>query len=374
MIAYKKLVFFLPVDYEEGNTCYCTYSMEITREADSKKMAETSYETASDVLNTCIKLRGTDNFKKSMEDVIKDIRKICNADYCCIMTSDFLTSKFSILCEDGGENKSFNYSKNWATDDFFKMALSWEDTISGSNCLILKNKTDMEVLKERNPAWYESLQEAKVNSIALFPLKFGYELLGYIWATDFDTENVVRIKETLELTSFFLGSEIANYQLFDRLKFVSTMDMLTGVFNRNEMNDRVNQLSVDNTPNKKNIGVIFADLNGLKRVNDSEGHDAGDALIKDASAMLREVFPKCEIFRAGGDEFMILLRDVNEDEIKLLMEKLKSRAEKHEKVSFALGYSIQDDCNEIRRAMREADSRMYEDKNKYYEKFPELKR
>ncbi|MCR5188433.1 MAG: hypothetical protein K6C97_05815 [Treponema sp.] len=220
-------MFFLPVDAQDGNTYYCTYSMEMTHEADSQKMAETSYETASDVLNTCIKLRGTENFKHTMNEVIKDIRRICSANYCCIMTIDFFTSKFSVLCEDVSEDEAFTYKNGWATDEFYKIAETWEDTISGSNCLILKNQSDMDVVKDRNPEWYASLQEANIKSLVLFPLKFGYELLGYIWATNFDTNNTVRIKETLELTSFFLGSEIANYQLFDRLRFVSTMDMLT---------------------------------------------------------------------------------------------------------------------------------------------------
>ncbi|MCR4580670.1 MAG: GGDEF domain-containing protein [Treponema sp.] len=367
-------MFFLPVNFEDGNTFYCTYSMEITRQADSQKMTETSYETASDVLNTCIKLRGTENFKNSMNEVIKDIRRICMANYCCIMTIDFFSKSFSVLCEDVSEDDSFTYKENWVTDEFYKISETWEDTISGSNCLIIKNKNDMQVLKERNPLWYESLQESNVQSLVLFPLKFGYELLGYIWATNFDTKNVVRIKETLELTSFFLGSEIANYQLFDRLRFVSTMDMLTGVCNRNEMNDRVSQLSVDDNEKRKNIGVVFADLNGLKRVNDKEGHSAGDLLIKNAATILKATFTKAEIFRAGGDEFMVLMRDTNEEKIKQLVADLKTRTEADKKVSFAVGYSIEADCNNILEAMKAADLRMYEDKNKYYEKFPELKR
>ncbi|MCR5188633.1 MAG: GGDEF domain-containing protein [Treponema sp.] len=198
--------------------------------------------------------------------------------------------------------------------------------------------------------------------------------MGYIWATNFDTNNTVRIQETLELTSFFLGSEIANYQLFDRLRFVSTMDMLTGVCNRNEMNDRVTQLSVDNNPNRKNIGIIFADLNGLKKVNDKDGHSAGDLLIKNAAAMLKEVFTDSEIFRAGGDEFMVLMRDTNEQKLEELVAELKKRTQEDKTVNFAVGYTLEEDCTNIHKAMKDADLRMYEDKNKFYEQFPELKR
>ena len=162
--------------------------------------------------------------------------------------------------------------------------------------------------------------------------------------------------------------------LLDRLRLLSSKDMLTGVMNRNEMNDRVTQLSVDNLPNRKNIGVIFADLNGLKQVNDNEGHAAGDLVIKDAANMLKETFPAGEIFRAGGDEFMVLLRGTTEGKIKDLIVELKEKSKANKNVKFAVGYCIDEDCNNIHTAMKIADRQMYEDKNKYYEQFPELKR
>ena len=90
----------------------------------------------------------------------------------------------------------------------------------------------------------------------LFPLKNGFELIGYIWATNFDTEKTMHIKETLELTTYFIASEISSYQMFDRFRILSTVDMLTGVLNRNEMNNRVMQLGLDDRPNRKNIGVV----------------------------------------------------------------------------------------------------------------------
>ncbi len=154
------------------------------------------------------------------------------------------------------------------------------------------------MVRERNPEWYQSLKDNKASSIILFPLKFGNKLLGYIWATNFNAENAPRIKEALELTTFILGSEINNHLLMDRLKVLSSRDMLTGVLNRNEMNNDVDRLVATNG---KPVGIVFADLNGLKSVNDREGHDAGDRLLRDAVCALREVFNDEEIYRAGGD-------------------------------------------------------------------------
>ena len=65
---------FLPLVPDEGDLCYCTYTMEINLVADSSRMSNVSSELASAVLATAIKLRGATDFQAAMADVIKDIR------------------------------------------------------------------------------------------------------------------------------------------------------------------------------------------------------------------------------------------------------------------------------------------------------------
>ncbi len=368
-------LFSLPLDADDGNLCYCTYTQELTHEADSAQMSNVSHDTASEVLSTCIKLRGTTDFKTTMQEVIKDIRLICGAEYCGILNMDGLSNTCSVLCEDISENfRKTKYKEQWFTPDFYEIAKTWDSVLNGSNCIIYRNQDEMEFIKERSPAWYKSLKEANVESLVLFPLKTGLELLGYIWANNFDTEKTVHIKETLELTTYFLASEISSYQMFDKFRILSTVDLLTGVLNRNEMNNRVMQLSADGRPGRKNIGIVFADLNGLKTMNDNHGHSAGDTLIKSAAKILKQVFPNDEIYRAGGDEFMVLLRDTTISQLEASAKKMKEIAASTETVSFAIGISIEEDSQHIYEAMKYADVNMYEDKKKFYEQFPERKR
>ena len=366
-------LFSLPIDYEDGNLCYCTYTQELTHEAESSKMSNVSQGTAAEVLNTCIKLRGTSDFKETMKDVIKDIREICGAAYCGILNIDGLSSKCSMLAEDISSD-FVDYNPGWFTEDFYEIVRTWDDIIGGSNCFIFENEQDMEYIKEKNPLWYDSLVKAHVQSLVLFPLKSGFELLGYIWATNFDTDKTLHIKETLELTTYFIASEISSYQMFDKFKILSTVDLLTGVLNRNEMNNRVMQLSIDNRPGRENIGIVFADLNGLKQMNDNEGHSAGDKLIKDAAKILKHIFPDKEIYRAGGDEFMVLLRGTSMSELEDYSRQMKAVAEETETVSFAIGLCVEEDSQSIYDAMRKADINMYEDKKAFYEAHPERKR
>ena len=364
-------LFSLPMDADDGNLCYCTYTQVLTHEPDSNEMATVSHDVASEVLSTCIKLRGATDFKTAISDVLKDIRKLCGAAYCCIMSINEIAKTCSVLCEDYNDEIKKIYKADWCDENFFNIASTWGDVIGGSNCLILKDSAEMEILKEKNPLWYESMKDAHIENLVMFPLRQGFELVGYIWATNFDVEKSYHIKETLELTTFFLASEISSYQMFDRFRILSTVDLLTGVLNRNEMNNRVMQLNADDRPDRKNIGIIFADLNGLKRMNDSQGHSAGDNLIKNAAKILSEVFPTHEIYRAGGDEFMVLLRDTNLDELKSYEKLIKQKAAETDFVSFSIGLCVEQDCQKIYDAMKTADVNMYEDQKRYYEQNPD---
>lgn len=135
------------------------------------------------------------------------------------------------------------------------------------------------------------------------------------------------------------------------------------------MNNCVDQMIGENgnEADYTSIGVIFADLNGLKEVNDCCGHTEGDRLLKNAACVLKELFDEETIFRAGGDEFTILVSGATEEEIFKKMDEIRKRAQKYEKLSFALGGSVAQGYKNLRKALHIADERMYADKQKYYE-------
>ena len=364
----------LPLNIDDPHKCYCTYTQELSTEASTEQMANLSAKTTSDVLQTCIKLRSSKNFLKTMDEIINDIRSICNAKYCCVMLTDFKERTCSLLSESIYPGSGLPSFKDFLTDSFIDYAKSWLETIGGSNCLIIKDENDMQEVKHRNPSWYRSLQSSNVKSLVLFPLQYNDDTIGFIWATDFDTKDTDRIKETLELTTFFIASEIANYQLLQRLEMLSSTDLLTGVKNRNAMNNKVLRMVSGHERQPQSIGVVFADLNGLKPVNDKEGHNAGDCMLKEAAFILKSTFEGCEIYRAGGDEFVILAMDKPKKDLEKLVEKIRKDSSAPENVSFAIGFYFDDKGGDIRVAMREADANMYEDKKRFYDRFPESRK
>ncbi|MBR3516661.1 MAG: GGDEF domain-containing protein [Lachnospiraceae bacterium] len=358
---------FLPLFCDEDNLHYCLYVMEINQESDTKLMSAIPGDLASAVLETSIKLRGTTDFPATMKDVICDIRDLCDAEHCCILLIDEIQKELTVLCEAFSAYSSLLPMARYVNSDFYDIVLSWESTIAGSNCLIVKNESDMEVVRERNPVWHASLTSAGAKNIVLFPLKYQERLLGYIWAINFNAEKATKIKETLELATFILGSELANYLLLDRLKLMSSRDMLTGVMNRNEMNNLVDGMSEGDGTEAGSAGVIFADLNGLKEVNDILGHATGDQLLKDAAEALRKVFEVENIYRAGGDEFSVIVLGMTEEDIEQKINEIREASKEYDLVSFSLGGCAVEDARNIRQALRTADERMYEDKRKYYE-------
>ena len=357
--------FMMPIDVEDDTKGYCTFTLEIQPEEDLDTSTRLSSEISQNVLKACIKLRGSKDFRKTMDEVIEDVRTLCKASTCSVLLTDFKERTCSILtCARDQSMPSIDLDRVF-NNEYIYIAESWIETLKGSNCLIIQNEADMEIIRQRNPNWHKTMMSAGVESLVLLPLMHNNEFVGFIWVTNFDTSKVLRIKETLELVTFFIASEVASYKLVQRLRFLSNEDLLTGVNNRNAMNNRVLQF-VSGEVNYRTVSVIFADLNGLKPINDNEGHNAGDALLKSAAEILKQTFSDCEIYRAGGDEFVVVAIDVPKASLEERVEKLREKSKIKGNVSYAIGFYHDENAGDIRKAMREADALMYEDKKANY--------
>ena len=369
------MAYLMPLESGDDRIGYCTYTQMLIPKSDRNlRSLNISQETAMEVIGTCIKLREDKPFREIMQEVLEDIRGSCDAEFCCILLLDESRRKCSVLGQARAPGSDLPWMEKYMDDDFYALMETWQDTLRGSFCLIVSNEQEMEMIRERNPEWHLSLKGAGVKGLVLFPLFSRGRLLGYIYAANFQAEKAQHIRDTLELTTYFVASEIANNLFIEQLRMLGKTDILTGVQNRNAMNDRITELCADPAKMPGSLGVIFADMNGLKYTNDHFGHNAGDRLLKDAAVILQSTFVGAEIYRAGGDEFLVLLPGTTEADMRKKIADIKKKAAMFDNVSFAAGGCFLQPGMDLRDAMSEADAQMYRDKGNFYRKYPELRR
>ena len=366
-------VFYFPLKSDDPDVKLIFFSYEMNPKADVDKLADISSETATNVMKTFLKLRETSDFRESMKSVIKDIRMQCGSERCSVLLTDYEKREYTLLCEDYNANDPKQKPlEDFLDEDFYRVIETWPRLINKSNCFVITSEKDMEDAHKIAPEWIDSLRHAGVSSLVIYPLRSDNKTIGYIWAGDFPTEKTLMIKETLGLTAFILSAEVANDQNIRKMKIMSSTDLLTGVYNRNAMNNRILEDINGTSLIRKPFGVFFIDVNGLKTINDTQGHLAGDNLLKDVASTLKGLEGKnIEIYRVGGDEFLIITPGMAPAEFLRLEEELKQKCELPNRAHFAVGSCHSDEHDDIRKAMQKADARMYDVKEEYYSRHPE---
>lgn len=301
-------IFALPLELEEANVCYCLYSVIPNEDADSLLDTFNSSKAADDVLKTCIKLHKANDLKEAMEDVIAQIRVICKAEGCTVLLLNYEEEEFSILATDFVPNSHIKRVTEF--DGYYKIANSWKDMLGAEgDCIIVRNEEEMEEISRINNPWYQTLVEAGVMSVALFPLRQNGELLGFIWAVNFDTDNTQYIKETLELTTFFISAHIASYKVIGRLRKMSYTNSLTGLPNRYALVERITDLIRQGG----RFAAVSIDLNDFRHINDTLGFESGNKTLIEVARRWRTVrIPDGSVIHKylaciGGDEFFLLI-------------------------------------------------------------------
>ena len=360
----------IPLKSERDDIGYCQFIFEFTKTAETDRMAAVSVQTAEAFIKAGLMLLGTEDFRKNVGDALNVIMEETGAGGGRILLIDKDKKEVRCLCEKTAGNVE-TVHENIEQVISYDLVSTWEAIIGVSNELIIQNESDMRQIEEKNPDWAESMRTHYISSLMLSPLRRGNDIVGYLYVINFDLTKVIIAKELVELMSFTLGAEIHNYLLLQRLEELSLLDTLTGLKNRRAMADCAKEItSCDGMP----FGVVSIDLNGLKTVNDRRGHEAGDNLLIQASKKVEKAFYQDDIFRTGGDEFIVISKGTNHEAFTRKVEKLRCDMINSSDVHFAIGDYWSDGTVDIKSALCISDERMYSDKNAFYERYPELRR
>ena len=150
------------------------------------------------------------------------------------------------------------------------------------------------------------------------------------------------------------------------------LDSLTNVGSKNAYYRAAKELTVDIENGTAEFALVMIDLNDLKKVNDTCGHKAGDAYIKGCSIIVCRVFRKSQVFRIGGDEFVVILTGEDYEQRDSLVKQTKAVFEKsysntddpmYKRYSAAVGLAVcEPDDDSFEYVFRRADKAMYVDK------------
>jgi diguanylate cyclase (GGDEF)-like protein len=117
----------------------------------------------------------------------------------------------------------------------------------------------------------------------------------------------------LESWGRFASLAVERRGLYEQLSFRAQYDSLTALLNRAALYDRVDSWIRGNSAVRSPMAVVYLDLDGFKRINDTHGHDAGDKVLQHVSAHILESVRRTDVVaRLGGDEFVIVLPGVGE--------------------------------------------------------------
>ena len=149
---------------------------------------------------------------------------------------------------------------------------------------------------------------------------------------------------------------------------IANIDSLTGVKSKHAYSERERMTNEEiSSGNVEPFAVVVCDVNGLKHINDTYGHKAGDTYIQSASETICEIFMHSPVFRTGGDEFVVYLTGRDYDNRQYLMQKLHQISVAHigsnnVVVSGGISDFIPDKDKDIREVFERADKFMYEEK------------
>lgn len=278
-----------------------------------------------------------------------------------MLAGNFLGAEHVYLfkCEDGFMVKTHSWSGENSSSPEIIQKIKALDVFRNQTSTVI---TDVRDLKKEYPEGYLFLQHMGVKKLIAAPIYVENEFVGVIGADNLPDENMDDGKSIFLTLSAFISTIIVRERASNALRRLSYVDTLTSIYNRNKFIEDCDMLAQSD---ETGFGVVYMDLNGLKEINDKNGHGEGDSAIKEIAETIRKVFGKYDCYRIGGDEFAVICRGADEETFdRLVAEFGEKNAESKHKI--AMGYRYSQQKGDINEVVKAADENMYRDKKAFY--------
>lgn len=239
----------------------------------------------------------------------------------------------------------------------FEAVAWWYQEFEKESSIIIKN---VDELKKTEPVTYEYLGPQNIHSLIASPLVLEDEIIGFYGVDNPPEEIMNNITDFAEIIGHFITSLLERHRLMKQLKIMSLQDPLSKLQNRHALNAYMEEMN-----QYTKVGIAFCDVLGLKKVNDTKGHQAGDELLIRASENLKSIFRKNDLYRMGGDEFLILCFGIDETTFREKIARLRI-AMKENDAMMSIGVLWKPEVTDLDAFISEADNLMYQEKRAYY--------
>lgn len=336
--------------YKKG---YCAFIIHDVTAEKRKEVYREIKSKSNNLIISCAKILSSNDFKKGLKHTLKEIGTVLKADRVSVVEANAGQIGEFYEWTDRRCGIGLPSKKAFEENDFFTM---WERQLSGANLLIIEDTAE---IIERNREVYKKVLEGTISRYIIASLKDKNEVIGYLLIDNYSLDTDINIKEVVESVAIFISEELKNDKMAREMLYMSTHDALTGLNNRHSYTSAIHLIDGMDI----SIGVCFLDINGLKNVNDEEGHEAGDKLIKEVGQIFSAIFKKKYTYRIGGDEFVALLPQIDNEHFQQMVEKIRKKGNK---IPIAIGAVWADNALDINELIEEADKLMYADKAVYY--------
>ena len=231
------------------------------------------------------------------------------------------------------------------------------------------NKNPMIPLETVHPDDYELHLKKFTGEIEnydqYFETRFRHKDGRYIWFEEYIIPVYNEDGKLIKIESMVRDIQ-KRKELEQELTYLSYHDVLTGVYNRSYFEKLKKELNEENKP----VGVIICDLDNLKDINDNLGHEIGDKLLKSVVKLIQETIDENTIVaRIGGDEFIILLENIECKEVSITVKNIKNAIENYNLINSKLpiqlsigSYYSNNSRGYMGEMFRKADRNMYKNK------------
>lgn len=282
-----------------------------------------------------------------------------------------------LLIEDNEEDTF--YLKELLSSSEISFEIDWKDSLDSGIKAIKENSydviiTDLTLQKTKGLETFEKIVEiSPLETPILILTGLNDKELGLKAVAMGAQDYIVKDNLNVDLFTKSINYAIERKILENKLRELSNQDDVTDLLNRRGFEFLATQHFKLAKRSKKSFTIVFFDLDGLKKINDTHGHLAGSKTIVETSRILTKIFRSCDLIaRWGGDEFIVLAAETSKNSENVILEKLENSINEFNQssklpydIQLSIGLSFYDPLNPktLEEMVSEADKNMYEHKN-----------